>query len=172
MFGSWCSRQGVDQCNSSAGEICLFLQHPLDKGTAYRTLGVYQSAISKYHASLNGKPIGQHKDIGRFLKVAFIKNPPSRTLLPSWNLDNILKALKKEHFEPLEKATKGTLKVVFLVAVSLGKGCSEIQAMGRSVPYLRMEAGGVRVRPVPAFLSKTATPHLGRDIFLPTISPI
>ena len=33
-----------------------------------------------------------------------------------------------------------------------------------------MEAGGVRVRPVPGFLPKTATPyHLGQDIFLPEL---
>ena len=33
-----------------------------------------------------------------------------------------------------------------------------------------MEAGGVRVRPVPGFLPKTAMPyHLGQDIFLPEL---
>ncbi len=44
---------------------------------------------------------------------------------------------------------------------------SEIAALGRVEPYLRYEAGGVRLRTVPNCLSKTSTPfHLGQDMLL------
>ena len=108
--------------------------------------------------------------ICRFLKGAFHKYPPSRVVIPAWDLDIVLEGLQRESFAPLQDSALRhcTLKTVFLVAITSAKRCSEIQVMGRADTYLRFEAGGVRVRHVSGFLPKTATPfHLGQDIFLP-----
>lgn len=100
-----------------------------------------------------------------------IKNPPHRSLLPSWNLDVVLDFLQNWPFEPVTKASLEsiTLKTVFLVAITTARRVSEIGALGRNSPYVREEQDGVRLRTRPGFLPKTATAeYLGQDIFLPS----
>jgi integrase len=104
------------------------------------------------------------------MKGVFLKNPPTRSLLPSWDVDVVLSFLEGEPFEPLVKASLHSLtfKTVFLVALASVRRCSELQAIGRNAPYFRVEEGLIRLRTVVGFLPKTATPtHLGRDIELP-----
>ena len=170
VFHNWCSKRGVAAGSAPLSMVLAFLQMLVNKKTAYRTLGVYRSAISKFHEGINGIPVGQLDRVGKFMKGAFIKNPPTKNLLPSWDLQLVLKMLRGPPFEPLRLCPLKwlTLKTVFLVAIVSARRCSEIQALGRVCPYFRKEATGVRVRPVPGFLSKTATPwHLGQDILLP-----
>jgi hypothetical protein len=104
------------------------------------------------------------------MKGVFNKNPPSQELIPTWDLNVVLKFLSKAPFEPLDKCSLQalTFKLVFLVAVTSARRCAELQALGRNPPYIRKESQGYRLRTVLGFLPKTANPsHLGRDIFLP-----
>lgn len=152
-------------------DVLAFLQSLLNKGRAYRSIGVFRSAISKFHNQVEGRPIGQHPDICRFMRGAFLKNPPSRELVPAWDVRIVLKFLKKTPFEPLTKCSLHalTFKLVFLVAITSARRCAEIQALGRGPGHLRFEKDGVRLRTVTGFLPKTATPsYLGQDIFLPS----
>ncbi len=60
-----------------------------------------------------------------------------------------------------------------MVAITSAKRLSEIAAMGRREPYFKVESEGVRIRTVPGFLPKTATPsHLGQDIMLPSFKDV
>jgi hypothetical protein len=116
-------------------------------------------------------PVGSVPKVSRFLKGVFNKRPTVKVLLPSWRLDVVLSALQKYPFEPFGKASMRhrTLKCVFLAAITSARRCSEIQALGRAEPYLRMEKDGVRLRTVASFLPKTAIPgQLGNDVFLPS----
>ncbi len=169
LIVDWCNRRGVDPCSVPVSQICAFLQSLLNKGSAYRTIAVYRSAISKYHISLDGKPAGQNLRVCRFLKGVFVMRPLVRSLVPSWDLDVVLEGLQKEQFEHLKKSSRKvcTFKTVLLLALATARRSSEIAAIGRVEPYLRYEAGGVRLRTVPELLSKTSTPfYLGQDMFL------
>lgn len=172
-FSSWCTERGYNPRSASVSQICAFLQCQLNNGAAYGSLAVFRSAISKFHEGLNGKPVGQNVHICRFLKGAFNIRPPNKSLLPSWDLSVVLEGLGKPPFAPSKSISMKylTLKSAFLVAITSGRRCSEIQALGRNPPYIRFEAGGVRLRTVPGFLPKTATPiHLGQDIVVPEFS--
>lgn len=171
-YEDWCNSRNYSPCRATVSQVCEYLQLHLDNGLAYRTIAVIRSAISKYHEGIDGLPVGQHKRVRKFMKGVFNRNPPVRTLTPSWELEVVLNALQKAPFEPMKSASLKhcTLKTVFLVAISSARRCSEIMALGRNEPYLRFEAGGVRIRPVPDFLPKTAVPwHLGQDIVLPDL---
>ena len=140
------------------------------RGFGYRTINVARSAVSKYHGGVNGVSVGATAMVCLFMKGAFMNNPPVRTLLPSWELSILLEYLQGHPFEPLHRASLGdvTLKTVFLTAITSARRVSELGSLGRVAPYIRWESAGVRLRTVPNFLPKTATPaHLGRDIFLP-----
>jgi integrase len=120
---------------------------------------------------MEGTPIGQHPRVCRFMKGVMIKKPPSRSLLPTWDLKTVLNFLQGVLFEPVTAASIQaiTMKMIFLVAITTARRVSELAALGRHSPYMREERTGIRIRTLPGFLSKTATPgHLGQDILLPT----
>ena len=170
VYVHWCSEQQVNPCTAPLNLVLSFLQSLLTKGLAYRTIGVYRSAISKFHDLVDGYQVGQHPKVSKFMKGVFQKNPPSRSLLPSWDVNVVLSFLEGEPFEPLSEASLAsvTLKTIFLVALASARRCSELQALGRHPPYIQWDDGGARLRTVVGFLPKTATPsHLGEDIYLP-----
>ena len=49
------NERGSNPCSAYVTEVCALLQSLLDKGLAYRTLGVFRSSISKFHNGLDGK---------------------------------------------------------------------------------------------------------------------
>jgi hypothetical protein len=81
-------------------EVLGFLQAQVNRGLAFRTIGVYRSAISKFHLGIAGSAIGQHPSVCRFMKGVLNKRPPCRTLLPTWSLRTVLKFLKGFPFIP------------------------------------------------------------------------
>ncbi len=144
QFADWCGERHCDPCSASVSIVCAFLQYLFNKGAAYRTIAVFRSALSKYHVGVDGKPIGQNLRVCKFLKGVFNKRPPIRSLIPSWNLEVVLRALQREPFEPLKTASvcNCTLKTMFLVVMASARRCSELASLGRAEPYLRVEAGG------------------------------
>ncbi len=57
------------------------------------TLKVYVAAISAYHNPIEGKSVGKHNLVVRFLRGARRLNPPRPPSLPSWDLALVLRAL-------------------------------------------------------------------------------
>ena len=103
----------------------------------------------------------------------FLKRPPSRSLVPSWSLPAVLRALAKAPFEPLHKVSLYflTVKTVFLIAIASGQRCSSIHALSVEPGHLRWENSGVRLIPSASFLAKNQTESSGKiEIFLPVIS--
>ena len=170
IFVRWCSQKDTNPSTAPLNQILAFLQSLVNQGLAYRTIGVYRSAISKFHVLIDGVAVGQHPRVTRFMRGTFLKNPPSRTLLPTWDVNVVLKFLSQSPFEPLQMASiqSITFKTVFLVALASARRCSELQALGRSSPHIQFSSKGVNLRTVLGFLPKTANPqHIGETIFLP-----
>ncbi len=169
VFSSWCASRQVDPYKASIAQVLGFLQSLLNKGS--QSLSGYRAAIGRYHEGINGLPISRHPRLTSFIAGAFKKNPPCRVLLPAWDLNVVLSVLQKPPFEPMASASikACTLKTVFLVAITSARRCGEIQALGRKEGFLRTEAAGIRLRTVPSFLPKAATPQfLGQDVFVPS----
>ena len=170
VFVRWCDQRGTHPSSAPLNLILAFLQSLVNQGLAYRTIGVYRSAISKFHNLIEGIAVGQHPRVTKFMRGAFLKNPPSRTLIPTWDVNIVLNFLRKSPFEPLQMASLQslTLKTVFLVALASARRCSELQALGRSSPHIQFNSKGVSLCTVLGFLPKTANPkHIGENIVLP-----
>ena len=170
VFVRWCNQKNANPSSAPLNQVLAFLQSLVNQGLAYRTIGVYRSAISKFHDLIEGVAVGQHPRVTRFMRGAFLKNPPSRTLIPTWDVNIVLKFLCQSPFEPLHMASiqSLTLKTAFLVALASARRCSELHALGRSSPYIQFNSKGVQLCTVLGFLPKTANPkHIGETIFLP-----
>ena len=60
---SWCSRKEIDPAQCSVHFILDFLAELFDLGYKYSSINSYRSAISTYHCYVEGKPVGQHKQL-------------------------------------------------------------------------------------------------------------
>lgn len=63
-------------------------------------------------------------------------------------------------------------KVLFLVAITLACGVSEIRALALELPYTACYKDNIQLRPHPAFLPKIVSQfHTSQDIYLPVFFP-
>ncbi len=79
-----------------------FLQDGLERRLSPSTFKVYVAAIAAHHDAVDGKSLGKHDLVIRFLRGARRLNPPHPHLVPSWDLPSVLSALRGAPFEPLQ----------------------------------------------------------------------
>ncbi|KAK7898546.1 hypothetical protein WMY93_019399 [Mugilogobius chulae] len=138
--------------NGAAGT----LWHLLDQGRSESTLRGYLAAISVAHELCDGVTPGSHPLATQFLKGARRQRPTVRRLLPSWDLQVVLRALCFAPFEPLSQLDLRLLsmKTLFLLSISSAKRVSEMAALSVGAGYLRFGDRVVHLLPSQAFLPK------------------
>ncbi len=130
LFVDWCSSRREDPRRCPIAVVLSFLQDGLERRLSPSTLKVYVAAIAAHHDAVNGKSVGKHDLVVRFLRGARRLNPPRPHLVPSWDLPSVLTALKEEPFEPLQSVELKvlSLKTVLLTALALVKRVGDLQA--------------------------------------------
>ncbi|KAL0204609.1 hypothetical protein M9458_002627, partial [Cirrhinus mrigala] len=124
-------------------------------------LKVHVAAISANHDLVEGRSVGKHDLVIRFLIGARRLNPPRPHFIPSWDLAVVLQALQQDPFEPLQsvKLNALSLKTALLTALSSVKRVEALQAL--SVNSLCLEFGPadshVVLRPRPGYVPKVPT---------------
>ncbi len=84
------------------GVVLSFLQERLERRLSPSTLEVYVAAIAAHHDAVDGRSLGKHDLIVRFLRGARRLNPPRLPLRPSWDLSIVLAGLQRGPCEPLD----------------------------------------------------------------------
>ncbi len=107
-----------------------FLQERLERRLSPSTLKVYVAAIAAHHDAVDGRSLGKHDLIVRFLKGARRMNPSRSPLVPSWDLSIVLAGLQRGPFEPLDSVELKflSLKTVLLTALTSIKRVGDLQA--------------------------------------------
>ncbi len=124
LFVDWCSSRREDPRRCPIAVVLSFLQDGLERRLSPSTLKVYVAAIAAHHDAVDGKSVGKHDLVIRFLRGARRLNPPRPHLVPSWDLPSVLAALKEEPFEPLQSVELKflSLKTVLLTALAAVRG--------------------------------------------------
>ncbi len=91
LFVDWCSPRSPS-----------FLQDGLEQRLSPSTLKVYVATIATHHDAVDGKSVGKHDLVIRFLRGARRLNPLRPHLVPFWDLHLVLSALKGDPYEPLQ----------------------------------------------------------------------
>ncbi|MGL5154481.1 MAG: hypothetical protein ACRC9H_06050, partial [Aeromonas veronii] len=130
LFVEWCSSHGEDPRSCSVRAVLSFLQEGLERRLSPSTLKVYVAAIAAHHHAVEGKSLGRHDLIVRFLRGARRLNPPRPLSVPSWDLSLVLTGLRGHPFEPLQSAELKalSLKAVLLVALASLKRVGDLHA--------------------------------------------
>ncbi len=94
LFVDWCSPRREDPRRCPIAVVLSFLQDGLERRRSSSTLKVYFAAIAAHHDAVDGKSLGKHDLVIRFLRGARRLNPPRPHLVPSWDLPSVLSALR------------------------------------------------------------------------------
>ncbi len=161
LFVKCCSSRREDPRRCSIGVVLSFLQQGLERRLSPSTLKVHAAAISAYHDHIDGKSIGKHDLVIRFLKGARRLNPPRPPSIPSWDLALVLRALQIAPFEPLQSADLRILsmKTLLLVALASIKRVGDLQAFSVDESCLEFGPGDghVVLSPRPGYVPKVPT---------------
>ena len=160
IFETWCCDQSppVTAFAAPVRSVLIFLQDKLNQGLTFSTVKVYLGAISACHEGFDGKSVGKHPLVCRFMSGAKRARPVTRALFPAWDLEVVLGALCRPPFEPLGSADLKilSLKTVLLVALTTAKRVSDMHALSVSAECMRFSDDGKRVliKPHLAFVPK------------------
>ncbi len=119
---------------------------------------MYVAAIVAHHDAVDGKSVGKHDLVIRFLRGARRLNPPRPHLVPSLDLPLVLSALRGDPFEPLHSVELKflSLKTVLLAALAMVKRVGDLQAFSVDDSCLEFGPGNshVDLRPRPGYVPK------------------
>ena len=139
-FFKWGRRRSVHPASASVAEVGDFLLYLFDSGLATATVKNYRSAIAAIHTGFSdGSTVSNNRAIGQLTRGMFVTRPPTRKLVPSWDLFSVLSTLAKPPFEPLGGATllHLSIKVAFLVAVATSRRRSELHSLSVAAGHIR-----------------------------------
>ncbi len=161
LFVTWCSSRREDPRRCTIGVVLSFLQERLERRLSPSTLKVYVAAIAAHHDAVDGRSLGKHDLIVRFLKGARRMNPSRPPLVPSWDLSIVLSGLQRGPFEPLDSVELKFLylKTALLTALTSIKRVGDLQAFSVSEECLVFGPvySHVVLRPRPGYVPKVPT---------------
>ena len=176
VFEKWCYDRHIVPFQCDVANMLCFLQSLLDNGKAFSTIKVYLSAISACHVGFDKVSVGKHPLVCRFMKGVRRLRPAQRRLFPSWNLSEVLEALSRPPFEPMDRIELKllTLKTALLLALVSAKRVGELRALSVHPSCLRFDPlhNRVDLQPNPAFVPKVVDSSyrcssFGLDAFSP-----
>ncbi len=161
LFATWCSSRREDPRRCTIGVVLSFLQERLERRLSPSTLKVYVAAIAAHHDAVDGRSLGKHDLIVRFLKGARRMNPSRPPFVPSWDLSIVLAGLQRGPFEPLDSVELKflSLKTALLTALTSIKRVGDLQAFSVSEECLVFGPvySHVVLRPRPGYVPKVPT---------------
>ncbi len=130
LFVEWCSSHREDPRRCPIRVVLSFLQQGLERRLSPSTLKVYVAAIAANHDPVEGKSVGKHDWVVRFLRGARRLNPPRPPSIPSWDLSLVLGALQQGPFEPLQTVEPKflSMKTLLLLALASIKRVGDLHA--------------------------------------------
>ncbi len=176
LFVEWCSSHQEDPRRCSIRAVLSFLQQGLERRLSPSTLKVYVAAISAYHDPVEGKSVGKHNLVVRFLRGARRLNPPRPPSLPSWDLALVLRALITAPFEPLQSVELKflSMKTLLLTALASIKRVGDLQAFSVDDSCLQFGPAdsSATLRPGPGYVPKVpTTPFRDQVVNLQALPP-
>ena len=157
----WCRRNQVAPHSATLGEVCEFLTWVFThEGASLNSIRACRTAVGAVHHGFpGGTSVSSSTVIQDLIKGMFHKRPPSKSLVPAWDLPRALRLLAEPPFEPLDQASLLDLsrKTAFLVAAACGRRVSEIHALSTAENHLEFRASAVHLLPRAGFLAKNQT---------------
>ncbi len=176
LFVEWCSSHREDPRRCPIRVMLSFLQQGLERRLSPSTLKVYVAAIAANHDPVEGKSVGKHDWVVRFLRGARRLNPPCPPSIPSWDLSLVLRALQQGPFEPLQAVEPKflSMKTLLLFALASIKRVGDLHAFLVDDSCLQFGPADSQIilRPRPGYVPKVpTTPFRDQVVSLQALPP-
>ncbi len=176
LFVEWCSSHTEDPRRCPIRVVLSFLQQGLERRLSPSTLKVYVAAIAANHDPVEGKSVGKHDWVVRFLRGARRLNPPRPPSIPSWDLSLVLRALQQGPFEPLQTVEPKflSMKTLLLLALDSIKRVGDLHAFSVDDSCLQFGPADSQIilRPRPGYVPKVpTTPFRDQVVSLQALPP-
>ncbi len=176
LFVEWCSSHREDPRRCPIRVVLSFLQQGLERRLSPSTLKVYVAAIAANHDPVEGKSVGKHDWVVRFLRGARRLNPPRHPSIPSWDLSLVLRALQQGPFEPLQTVEPKflSMKTLLLLALASIKRVGDLHAFSVDDSCLQFGPADSQIilRPRPGYVPKVpTTPFRDQVVSLQALPP-
>ncbi len=176
LFVEWCSSHREDPRRCPIRVVLSFLQQGLERRLSPSTLKVYVAAIAANHDPVEGKSVGKHDWVVRFLRGARRLNPPRPPSIPSWDLSLVLRALQQGPFEPLQTVESKflSMKTLLLLALASIKRVGDLHAFSVDDSCLQFGPADSQIilRPRPGYVPKVpTTPFRDQVVILQALPP-
>ncbi len=176
LFVEWCSSHREDPRRCPIRVVLSFLQQGLERRLSPSTLKVYVAAIAANHDPVEGKSVGKHDWVVRFLRGARRLNPPRPPSIPSWDLSLVLRALQQGPFEPLQTVEPKflSMKTLLLLALASIKKVGDLHAFSVDDSCLQFGPADSQIilRPRPGYVPKVpTTPFRDQVVSLQALPP-
>ena len=126
----WCSERQVDPLCPLLKDVLVFLSSLFDEGRAYRTIGVYRSALSSTLPPIDGSAVGSHPLVVRLLKGVYNSRPPAPRYTHTWDVQSVLSVMQSCPPPPKELSDKQlTLRLVMLLALTGTTRADEVRKL-------------------------------------------
>ena len=129
-WSSWCLTRSICPFTAPVNSMLTFLVEIAKRDKlAYKTIGVYKSAISQTHDPIGSVPLGELPIVSRFMKGVFRMNPPQPKLCTTWKVQVALDYLKRQRpvVELSLREISGNL--VLLLALTSAARAHELAAL-------------------------------------------
>ena len=167
-WASWCTARCLCPLTAPVNAILSFLAELVQQQKlAYRTIGVYKSAISQTHDPIGETSLGELPIVSRFMKGVFRLNPPKPKLCSTWQVKVVLAHIEGQ--KPVEELSLKELshKLAILLALTSAARAHELAALDLTFLSEKEEswefALGVHVK-------QSRPNHPSRKIYLPAYS--
>ena len=92
QFSSWCADRQIDPVHCDLAHILTFLGSLFDRKLEHGSIGNYRSAISAYHAPMEGFKVGKHPLVSTLMKGVSNERPPQPKYRYIWDVQRVLNA--------------------------------------------------------------------------------
>ncbi|KAI2665755.1 Altered inheritance of mitochondria protein 21 [Labeo rohita] len=176
LFVEWRSSHQEDPRRCPIRVMLSFLQQVLKRRLSPSTLKVYVAAISAHHDPTEGKSVGKHDLVIRFLRGARRLNLPRPPSVSTWDLSLVLTALRQAPFEPLHSVELKflSMKTLLLLALASIKRVGDLHAFLVEESCLEFGPADsqVTLRPWPGYVPKVpTTPFRNQVVSLQALPP-
>ena len=132
-FVDFCSTLNADPFTCGPTVLVKYIRQLYEIGAAYNTVNYHRSSVSKFHAGINGLPIGKHPLVGQAVKAVFRLRPPLPKYVATFDITRVFAYLQSLPSNENLDLKLLTLKCLFLVTTSIISRVSSVRSLGPSL---------------------------------------
>ena len=132
-FRIFCEQLFADPLTCPPSVIVKYLRYMSVSGAEYSTINFHRSAISKFHASVDGSPVGEHPLVAQAVRAVFRLKPPLPKYQATFDIVPVLNYVRSLPTDSIS-LKQLSFKALFLTVYS---SISRVSSMARLGPSLK-----------------------------------